>query len=56
MSDCDSENAETQVWLEFALACKYIGRDNFDVLIKDSQEVGRLINYMINNPDKFVAV
>ncbi len=56
LSDCDSENAETQVWLEFALACKYIGQDNFDVLIKDSQEVGRLINYMINNPDKFGAV
>lgn len=29
LSDSAQEAAETQVWLEFALACKYIGKDVF---------------------------
>ncbi|MFU8845008.1 MAG: four helix bundle protein, partial [Bacteroidales bacterium] len=29
ISDSDSENAETQVWLEFALSCNYIDKVNF---------------------------
>ena len=32
LSDSAQEAAETQVWLEFALACKYIGKDIFDKL------------------------
>ena len=53
LTDSDAENSETQTWLEFALACKYINQDTFDNLFKDSEEVGKLINYMINNPEKF---
>ncbi|MBQ4803173.1 four helix bundle protein [Aquimarina sp. MMG015] len=53
LTDCDSENAETQTWLEFSLACKYIDQKTFDQLISLSLEVGNLINYMINNPQKF---
>ncbi len=33
LSDSAQEAAETQVWLEFALACKYIGKDVFDRFI-----------------------
>ena len=53
LTDSDSENAETQVWLEYSFACKYISEENFNVLTNKSFEVGKLINYMINNPDKF---
>ncbi|GAA4276336.1 four helix bundle protein [Aquimarina mytili] len=53
LSDSDAENTETQTWLEFSLACKYIDKNTFDQLISQSQEVGSLINYMINNPNKF---
>lgn len=53
LTDSDAENSETQTWLEFAVACQYINQDDFDDLFKDSEEVGRLINYMINNPSKF---
>lgn len=53
LTDCDSENAETQTWLEFSLACKYIDQKTFDQLTSLSLEVGNLINYMINNPGKF---
>ncbi len=55
LTDSDAENSETQTWLEFALACKYINQEIFEDLFKDSEEIGKLINYMINNPEKFGA-
>lgn len=53
LSDSDAENAETQAWLEYAFACNYITSEVFDELTNQSLEVGKLINYMINNPEKF---
>ena len=53
LTDSDAENSETQTWLEFSLACEYINQETFDELTTKSIEVGKLINYMIQNPDKF---
>jgi four helix bundle protein len=53
LTDADMENSKTQVWLEFALRCKYIDETTFDNLVEASDEVGKLINYMIQYPDKF---
>jgi len=53
LTDADAENSETNTWLEFALACNYINNDIFQQLNSKSAEIGKLINYMINNPDKF---
>jgi len=53
LTDCDAENSETQTWLEFALACEYINKDQFTELTNESIEIGKLINYMIQNPNKF---
>lgn len=53
LSDSDSENLETQTWLAFAEACAYITKEELDVLINKSKEVGKLLNYMMNNPEKF---
>lgn len=53
LSDCDSENTETQVWLDFSLFNKYITKDKYNELITNSEEVGKLLNYMMNNPEKF---
>lgn len=55
LSDSDAENSETQTWLEFALACKYLDIKTFNEFLRESEEVGKLINYMINNPDKFCS-
>ena len=41
----DSENAETQSWQEYALACEYISQETFNELTNKSQKVGQLINY-----------
>lgn len=53
LTDSDAENSETNVWLEFALKCEYINQEKFDSLNTKSSEIGKLINYMINNPSKF---
>lgn len=53
LTDSDAENSETQTWLEFSLACEYINQKQFDELTSESIEVGKLINYMIQNPNKF---
>ena len=47
------ENTETQVWLDFALSCEYISRIIYDDFNSRSEEIGRLLNYMIENPDKY---
>ena len=53
ISDADSENSETQLWLDFALACEYISEEKKINLQSKSEEVGKLLNYMMRNPDKF---
>lgn len=53
LTDSDSENSETNVWLDFALECNYISNEDFNILSSKSLEIGKLINYMINNPEKF---
>jgi len=53
LTDSDGENSETNVWLEFAFKCDYISNDTFNELSNKSTEVGKLLNYMITNPDKF---
>ncbi len=53
VSDADMENAETQTWLEFALACAYIDKDNYTQLVNTSEQVGNLLNHMISNPEKY---
>ena len=53
LSDAASENCETQVWLDFALLFKFITREKYDELIAKSEEVGKLLSYMLKYPDQF---
>lgn len=52
-SDADMENSETAVWVDFAYACGYIRTHDKGRLIGEISEIGKLINHMINNPDKY---
>jgi four helix bundle protein len=52
-SDADMENTETRVWLDFALSCQYITREIWNDLEKRSEEIGKLLNHMIENPEKY---
>ena len=47
------ENTETRVWLDFALACNYMDKEKRDALDIKSEEVGKLLNHMIENPEKY---
>ena len=53
MSDADMENTETQVSLDFAISCKYISVEKYQELLGDSEEVGRMLNHMVGNPEKY---
>ena len=53
LTDSDAENSETNVWLEFAFECNYITKEIYQKLSLKNIEIGKLINYMINNPGKF---
>jgi four helix bundle protein len=53
LTDSDAENSETLVWLDFALECNYLEKETHTRLQKETDEIGRLLNYMIQNPEKF---
>ena len=54
LNDSETENAETQVWLDFALACQYFIEQEYQELKSDNDEVAKLVLYMINHPEKFL--
>jgi four helix bundle protein len=53
ISDADMENNETQVGLDFAPACEYISRKNYDGLVIQNEEIGKLLSHIINFPEKY---
>jgi four helix bundle protein len=53
VTDSDMENSETSGWLDFAFACKYIDELLHSNLLSRNEEIGKLLNHMINNPEKY---
>lgn len=53
LTDSDSENLETQTWIAFAGECGYITKNSVKKLINKSEEIGKLLNYMMHHPHKF---
>ena len=53
MSDADMENSETQVWLDFSLACNYIDIETHTSFTGMSKEIGKLLNNIMQNPEKY---
>lgn len=53
ITDCMGENSETLVWLDFSLNCKCIDEGEYNKNLELNEEVGRLLMYMYNNPEKF---
>lgn len=54
INDSETENAETEVWLDFAKDCSYLNEVEYHELTTINTEVGKLILYMINNLEKFI--
>jgi four helix bundle protein len=55
VSDADMENSETQVWLDFALSCNYIDKMLYNNLFTRSEEVGKMLNHMIEYPERYLS-
>ena len=53
-SDADMENSETQAWLDFAQACNYLEIAVYKEIMIKSEEVGRMLNHMVEHPEKYV--
>ena len=54
LSDSETEAAETQVWLEFAVKCGYLSRDDGKQLYITYDEIIATIVGMINHPETWV--
>ena len=48
------ENSETMVWIDFALSCKYITDSLHKKWERTIEEIGKLLNHMIENPEKYI--
>ncbi len=53
MPDADAEATETQVWLDFARDCGYISPEFCKEMIESCEEIGRMLNSMIERPERF---
>ena len=53
LSDSDAENSETLVCLDFCLGCGYISEEEHNNFELQVAEIGKLLNYIIKNPNKF---
>lgn len=54
LTDSLTENTETQLWLDFSIDCKYFEAEEYKDFAARNEEVGRILWYMIENPDKFM--
>jgi four helix bundle protein len=54
LADAQTENTETGVWLDFSFDFKYISKEVFDDFYNRNNEVGNILYFKINNPDKFL--
>ena len=53
LSDADGENAETSLWLDFAKRFGYLDEKVHRELKEKCQSIGKLLNYMMRNHEKF---
>lgn len=53
LSDCEAEAAETQVWLDFALACDYISNEDYEKLYKEYDMIIGMLVKMMLEPEKW---
>jgi len=54
LSDAESEAAETQVWINFAVECSYLPSQSSVSLNQTYDEILRMIVAMINRPEAWI--
>ena len=53
LSDAEAEAAETQTWLQFAVECHYLKREDAITIYTEYDQILGMIVNMINNPNSF---
>ena len=53
LSDSMQEASETQTWLDFCIACKYINKQTFERLDQEYEKILGMLNSMEMKADKF---
>ncbi len=53
LTDSNAENTETGIWIQFSTDCKYLNDFEFKGFSERCEEVGRILGYMIDHPEKF---
>lgn len=53
ITDADSEQFETQHWIEIALECKYIESKTKDLLAIKCESIGKMLQSMIDKSSSF---
>ncbi|MFZ5821007.1 MAG: four helix bundle protein [Chloroflexota bacterium] len=53
LTDADGEQMETQHWLETALDCKYLSKEEADAFLEKYAELGRLLGGMMAKAELF---
>ncbi len=53
LSDADTESAETEVWLDFSLKCKYLADDEYTKLHDNYDHICRMLTKMMASPENW---
>lgn len=53
LTDAQQEASETQTWLEFALKCRYLSQQNFDVVYEKYEHIYAMLITMERKADLF---
>jgi four helix bundle protein len=53
ISDADMEATETQIWMDYALECEYINKQEYTQIIEKLSEIGRMLYHMMSYPEKY---
>lgn len=53
LTEADSEQFETQHWIEIASECQYINQNTYIELISKCKSIGKMLQRMINKSSMF---
>jgi four helix bundle protein len=55
LTDADGEQHETQHWIDTAADCEYLSEEESTALVRQCEEIGRLLGGMIAKADRFCS-
>jgi four helix bundle protein len=55
LTDASAENRETKTWLDITQNCGYAAETDLSVVRDLNAQIGKLLYFMINNPEKFAS-